>query len=188
MSRLRTESNGQPVDLMLPVPQDVNTRSRFHYLQRPQVAPANCAICGSVNRPVIDFQMQVEFYGAVYFCVECIVAAAMVTGKVVTVEKHTELINAYTDLLSKIDTKKEIIDEYLVRCDQNLDRLISDLATAVPSNVSVDADSVKEDAGEPEPISSGPDPTFGQVSLFTFGEGPFSLSDDTSDESDGNNP
>lgn len=180
MSRLGTD---QPVDLVLPVPEDINTRSRFHYLQRPQLAPGCCAICGSGKRPVVDFQMQVEFYGAVYFCVECIVSAASITGEMVPKAQFEVLANAYSELLESINTRKEQINEYLGRCDENLSRLISDLAAPVSGDVSVDADSPEEDAGIKQSVSEGSDEFTPAVDKPLVDQGPFSVPDGSSSKS-----
>lgn len=56
--------------------------SRFQLLPSPLVAPGKCACCGTVTRPVVDFAMTIEFYGAVYFCETCITEAASVIGMV----------------------------------------------------------------------------------------------------------
>lgn len=54
--------------------------SKFHWLERPAALPAKCISCGSVNKPVIDFGMSLNRYGAVYFCEDCIGEAARVMG------------------------------------------------------------------------------------------------------------
>jgi hypothetical protein len=45
---------------------------RIQILERPMALPAKCIVCGGVDRPVLDFQFDIEYYGAVYFCVECL--------------------------------------------------------------------------------------------------------------------
>lgn len=65
---------------------------RFQYLERPTVLPGHCAVCGSVERPVIDFGMQLDGYGAVLICVECLNTAVslvhMVEGASPVVSPH----------------------------------------------------------------------------------------------------
>lgn len=65
---------------------------RFHYLERPNVLPGHCAVCGSVERPVIDFGMSLDGYGAVLLCVECLQTAVslvhMVEGASPVVSPH----------------------------------------------------------------------------------------------------
>ena len=56
---------------------------RFRVTERPMAAPGKCAVCGAVSRPVVDFGMDVDFYGAVLFCFECILSAHEVMSKYV---------------------------------------------------------------------------------------------------------
>lgn len=45
--------------------------SRFQLVEgNPPHPPHKCAVCGSINGTFIDFQLDLEFYGTVYFCVE----------------------------------------------------------------------------------------------------------------------
>lgn len=54
--------------------------SRFQWVERPVVGPGKCIVCGSANRPCVDFGLNFDRYGAVYFCEDCIGAAARVFG------------------------------------------------------------------------------------------------------------
>lgn len=45
---------------------------RFTVSEKPLVAPGKCACCGAVDRPVVDFKFDVEFYGTVLLCGDCI--------------------------------------------------------------------------------------------------------------------
>lgn len=60
------------------MPEDI--QSRFTVLERPSGNPGSCLVCGSVDRPVVDFGVEVDFentgYGRAYFCVTCIKQAA----------------------------------------------------------------------------------------------------------------
>lgn len=49
---------------------------RFKLLPGPATLPGKCSVCGSAKRPVVDFDLYVEFYGAVVICVECFISAA----------------------------------------------------------------------------------------------------------------
>lgn len=53
---------------------------RFKILERPASAPGKCAVCGSVERPVLDFGFDLDFYGVVYICVDCLREGASVAG------------------------------------------------------------------------------------------------------------
>lgn len=50
--------------------------SRFQTYPVPMASPGKCSVCGSVDRPVVDFGLTVEFYGAVVICVLCLTEAA----------------------------------------------------------------------------------------------------------------
>lgn len=56
----------------------VNTAlSRIQVVEAPPAAPGHCAICGTTQGPMVDFGMDFEFYGVVYFCVDnCLVELA----------------------------------------------------------------------------------------------------------------
>ena len=56
--------------------------SRFHLLPLPSITPGKCAVCGSVERPVIDFMLNIDFYGAVLICTTCMSEAAQLLGMV----------------------------------------------------------------------------------------------------------
>lgn len=53
---------------------------RFKFLDRPAALPGKCACCGSVERPVVDFNFDLDFYGAVYLCTDCLGEAASIAG------------------------------------------------------------------------------------------------------------
>ena len=52
--------------------------SRFQVTTRPMAAPGHCAVCGGVDKPVVDFNLQLEFFGAVLICVSCMRAAMQI--------------------------------------------------------------------------------------------------------------
>lgn len=53
----------------------ISPDSRFSLHENPNVAPGICAVCrnsGGDGRVFVDFGLQLDWYGAVYFCSECI--------------------------------------------------------------------------------------------------------------------
>ena len=56
--------------------------SRFQLYPSPLVTPGKCAVCGAVDRPVVDFGMTLQFYGAVLLCVTCLTEAGAAIGLV----------------------------------------------------------------------------------------------------------
>lgn len=63
----------------------VTPQSRIQVLNVPVAAPGKCTMCGSAGdgeRKFIDFGFQLDWYGAVYFCTECIKEFAQAAGYV----------------------------------------------------------------------------------------------------------
>lgn len=56
--------------------------SRFKLLSRPLAAPGKCACCGAVDRPVVDFGLDVRWFGVVYFCELCLTEIGQIIGLV----------------------------------------------------------------------------------------------------------
>lgn len=63
--------------------------SRFQLLPSPVAIPGKCAVCGTSTRPVVDFGMTLEFYGAVYLCETCLTEAARAIG-MVSISEYNE--------------------------------------------------------------------------------------------------
>lgn len=66
---------------------ELSPQSRFSVHDNPDVAPGKCAVCASVGgdgRKFIDFGMQLDWYGAVYFCTFCVAELAGAGGFVAT--------------------------------------------------------------------------------------------------------
>lgn len=59
-----------------------NVNSRFRILDTPIISPGKCAVCGAVNRPVVDFGLNIQRYGAVMLCVDCICEGAERVGMI----------------------------------------------------------------------------------------------------------
>lgn len=57
-----------------------NVQSRFTVLDRPTESPGRCLVCGAVNRPVVDFGVDIDWadlgFGRAYLCITCILQAA----------------------------------------------------------------------------------------------------------------
>lgn len=64
------------------------TANRIHVVDYPRMLPSACVICGAgpnntqlqPRRMFIDFQFDIEYFGAVYFCSDCFVSAALTLG------------------------------------------------------------------------------------------------------------
>lgn len=93
-------------------------QSRVKLLDAPILAPGTCCLCGSAGgdkRKFLDFGKQLDWYGAVYFCTECINECYMVTGYVrvelfKTVDKENQDLKA---LYNKLELKYEAVTHAL---------------------------------------------------------------------------
>lgn len=56
--------------------------SRFRILDSPLIQPGKCAVCGAVDRPVVDFDTTVQLYGAILLCFSCVQEASRGVGMV----------------------------------------------------------------------------------------------------------
>lgn len=57
-------------------------QSRMTILNRPLLTPGNCAVCGAVDKKVLDFGLDLEWYGRVYICEDCGVQIGTAFGSV----------------------------------------------------------------------------------------------------------
>ena len=66
----------------------------------PQMAPGKCVICGTSGDSAsrfIDTGWDIDFYGVVYFCLNCIKEAAAVLS-MVPEEKYLDVLESYNQL------------------------------------------------------------------------------------------
>lgn len=80
-------------------------QGRFALLDKPFANPGKCAVCGSSNKPVVDFNFNLDWYGAVYFCVECLAEV----GRVIDLVPRKESLNL----------ERESTESILKYCDDN---------------------------------------------------------------------
>lgn len=122
------------------------TSSRFKVLERPFVAPGKCAVCGAVDKPVVDFGFDLDWYGVVYFCLDCMTEISKTIGMV-----HSSELEAYEgkfeQSLQKYLTQHDyalVTNEFLVDAVHSFDRL-SALAVSILPDISVlDSDELSE--------------------------------------------
>lgn len=150
---------------------------RFQYSDRPNVLPGKCAVCGSVERPVIDFGMQLDFYGAVLLCTTCILEAASLIAKV---EGATPVVSPFVIL-----PDSGTINEYVHNAVDSINRLNNVLdyfgfKSAGPQDA-IPGES--KDEGISSTAESKSDTTAPQDNYLPFDEGPTSVSTSGSDES-----
>jgi hypothetical protein len=55
------------------------TSDRFHFTPVENLPfPGSCAICGSSRRPCIDFRIDIDYFGTLLVCTECIIESVHV--------------------------------------------------------------------------------------------------------------
>jgi hypothetical protein len=88
-------------------------------MERPAAFPGKCAVCGSVNKPVIDFGSSIDFtdpsingYGVVYLCVDCVVEAAMQTGLVVPISVFDTAVHQAENVIAAQAPVLDAVKEY----------------------------------------------------------------------------
>lgn len=94
---------------------------RFKYLERPAALPGKCAVCGRVDVPVLDFGLDVDYFGAVYICVDDMRAALQV-AELYENSAPTPVVPP----ISFLDV--EAVNEYVTRANASLGALLSILA------------------------------------------------------------
>lgn len=148
---------------------------RFKFLERPAVAPGKCAVCGSVERPVIDFGFDVDYYGTVYICVTCLTEAAGIAG----------IVSSSSSQVAPLPIDYEGLNEFFRAAGNAFDRInliVPDYVVSLMVNQEngaaddgVGDESIPEPQGpndsQPEPISiegpnDGPESNRSLVSGF----------------------
>lgn len=82
-------------------------------------APGNCCCCGSVERATVDFGLDIEFYGRVLVCVECLREAVTLTS----MDTDPETLRA-ASLAEKKSVDTEKVNEFLSLTNDLAGRLI----------------------------------------------------------------
>lgn len=146
---------------------------RFKYLDKPAAAPGKCAVCGAVDRPVIDFGFDVDYYGAVYICVECMKAA----NTVVDLYEDPTAAPVVPPLLF-LDA--EAVNEYVTRATVSVTALNAVLAPIIGSMV--DAEATEESNGVSDETERSVKPNIEQGSTIPVSKGPSSVPADSSSD------
>lgn len=155
--------------------QTENPQSRFRVTKMPILAPGTCILCkssGGDERAFIDFGMQLDWFGAVYFCTECITEAAKLIG----LEQNSDWARTEKNLRTEVSRVTDLCADARVKLDAAMvlvrDCTCSDSGIGSPPLEITEAelvehgsdvrDSVSEpefDGSESEEVSGGePDP------------------------------
>jgi len=154
-----------------------DTSSRFAVLDRPMLPPGVCAVCGSPSNPVIDFNLSVEWFGVVYFCLVCLNAAAEKAGlyeaRQIQVKLNRDLVGNLAVLAANLTEIKEAEADVLSGFDR-FNRVLNLLLSlnGVPTEIPTD-----DTEAEPTELSSD-----GQSDNAIIDEGSSSVPSDSSDD------
>ena len=125
----------------------VRPDSRFQLLPLPVVSPGKCACCGAPDRPVVDFGMTIQFYGAVLLCVTCMTEAAAVIDMVPAVEliaAERVATSSFSEQLTQLGMRTITDDQF-----ESITMAFSGLSDALLHLESVDLDLVAETMPDP---------------------------------------
>lgn len=161
----------------------LDPRGKVQVIRNTEALPAKCVICHKPvdgNRQFIDFGFDIDYYGQVLFCVECLSPVAEACGYV-RYEDFKKLADA---LAIALDRGKELQEKY-----DNASNLLNGVLGYQPTFI-VDADDVsnfdeehlqdddeKSEGSEPE--SLGPEPDSNESSTES---GQRDISETTDDE------
>jgi hypothetical protein len=93
---------------------EYSLQGRVKVLDYPYAAPSKCVVCGSgpeAGRKFIDFGQQLEFYGAIYYCSDCMREVAMCVG-FYPVAEFEKLEDMYHNLSAKYDRDLAELEGY----------------------------------------------------------------------------
>lgn len=94
---------------------------RFQFIETPVAAPGCCKCCGSATKKFyIDTGTQEEFYGAVYYCCECIGEMANLAGFVSPIANF-ETLELLEGLYNERQAYQAVVKDFIDVARRNLD-------------------------------------------------------------------
>jgi hypothetical protein len=126
---------------------ELDPRGKVQIVKNTNALPAKCVICAKPvdgSRLFIDFGFDIDFYGQVLFCVDCLAPVAQACGYV----PYEQFRTLAETLAISLDREKELQAKY----DHANDLLIGILGYQPTFAVSVDSDndSLVHEESEPE--------------------------------------
>lgn len=85
------------------------TTSRFAVLDTPIAVPGCCHICGSVGdgkRKFVDFGLNVEFVGVIYFCTLCLAECLAIIG-FIRPEEYKAVLEAHASTSEELEESQD---------------------------------------------------------------------------------
>lgn len=156
--------------------------SRFSVIEKPIASPGKCVVCGAVNRPVIDFNFNIDWYGAVYFCTICMREAASKLG-FISLEKYIGLEQEASRIIANYCTTNNLAlvdrDSY-----ERFRDLVNSITNSIPVRVSPIMGTEKRDTPFDffnEGVESDNGKSTGKISGITGNQRPASISSSSDD-------
>lgn len=135
---------------------------RFQIQRRPVTSPGKCSVCGSVERPVVDFGLDIEFYGGVLICTECVSSAYSLFLAVGLIgDQSEEGAVPHPVVSNQLFVDSSAINEYVRNANDSVSRLgiLLDLIGSPLVNAAELSEIAESDAGELPDAGSGDDST-----------------------------
>ena len=127
--------------------------------------PGTCIVCGSADKPVLDFGMSLEFHGVVYFCRDCITEAALAFGDVVSKLDHERTLERAKIAERAVEPILKIVKKVYEQHDAAANYLRTSITAAYAGWDIPDSPKLLETPiPEPERVDSGTDGTIEQDS------------------------
>lgn len=94
---------------------------RFTAVESPVALPGSCRCCGSATKRLyLDTGIQEEFYGAVYYCIDCFGDMAQTMGFITPVA-GIELLETLRNLYAEREAVKSVVKELSEYVDSRFD-------------------------------------------------------------------
>jgi len=167
------------------MPSGETLQSRMRLLDKPLLTPGKCAVCGAVDKKVVDTGSDLDWYGRIYFCLDCGIQIGTVFGMRDALD-YTQMrldLMAYKNRVgSIIAALAGVTDAVNVAFDSGIANVRSILAADAGSNEdSSKTESLSDgDASSVEPSITESDEDSKSKFESSFFKGSSSLSDATS--------
>lgn len=120
------------MEMLTRVPQSPSPSDKVQVTKNPPALPRSCVICNASSngmKDFIDFNFSIDYYGAVYFCSDCMIPIALSLGLCF----QKDLIEAEQEANDLRATLEGIEDEltYYRSFVDSLSRIRPDLSDAV---------------------------------------------------------
>lgn len=133
----------------------------------PMTAPAHCGCCGAVDRPVVDFGLTIDYYGAVLICTACMHDAAIKLGYIT--REQMDANNVITgQILDNQDKVKRLFEESvseIERISSDLGNTITNILFSGPVANKKESEGTATDSSQSISGSKSDSPTFPEITF-----------------------